>query len=132
MGEGASRLGEPGPGSIDLGSVEVLDLGHGEWLAHRGHPFLPCLLADQRDAFDVEAVLGGKLDVVPQGVHVPAVEIVELSQQADLPVFGHCGLDRRDEVLVILIVELARQLESEDLVGFRRQLLDHGAYLRCG
>ena len=57
---------------------------------------------------------GGKLDVVPQGVHVPAVKVVELGEHADLAELGDGGLDLRDERLVILVVELAAHLEAED------------------
>ena len=60
---------------------------------HFSHVFSPTSAI----RFDLGAVRGGKLDVVPQGMHVPAVEIVELGQRRDLAVLGHRGIDHRDK-----------------------------------
>src|SRR5262249_34767762 len=80
----SSRLREPFPGGLDIRRVEIPNLRHGERLTHRGHPLLPRRLADQRDGLDLRAVRRGELDVVPQRVHVPAVEVVELNEEVDL------------------------------------------------
>src|SRR5262249_54318902 len=95
-------------------------------LAHLGHPLLPGLVADQGNPVDLGAMGSGELDVVPQGMQVPALEIVELGQDADLAVLGDLGIDQRDELLVVLVVELARQLETHRVGGEPRENLDHG------
>src|SRR5262249_29536539 len=121
-----SRFSQPLSRRFDFARVEVADLGHRERLAHLGHPSLPRLLADQRDAVDLGAVGGRKLDVVPQCVQVPALEIVELGQDPDLAVLRNGVVDRRDEVLVILVVQLSGELEAHGVFGEPGQLLDHG------
>src|SRR5579871_656326 len=127
-----SRSAEPGPGLLHLGDIEVADLGPCERLAYLGHPLFPRLVADQGDALDVEAVLGGKRDVVPQGAQVPAVKVLELGQQPDLAFFADGGLNERDERLVVLVVKLAGQPEGKYLLGRGGQLLDHFRLLLLG
>jgi hypothetical protein len=79
---------EPRPGLVRLGGVEIADFRKGKRLAHLGHPLFPFPVADEGDALDVGAVLGGELDVVPEGVQVPAVEVLKLGQQPALPCFA--------------------------------------------
>src|SRR5262249_39628415 len=92
----------------------------------------PLLVADEGDAVDLRAVGGGELDVVPQGVQVPAVEVVELGQQPDLALLGDGGINHRNELLVVLVVQLAGHLEAQDLVRTGGQLLDHQGSLVGG
>src|SRR5262249_33982752 len=93
---------------------------------HLGHPLLPCLIADQSNTVDFGAMGRRELYVVPEGMQVPPVEIVELRQQADFPVLGDRGVNRRHEMLVVFVVELAAQPEANDVRTAGFELLDHG------
>src|SRR6516162_4943046 len=98
---------QPGPGIRNLGGIEILNLGHREWLADSRHPLFPRFFTDERDALDLCAMRRGKLDVVPQSVQVPAVEIVELRQHSDFALLGNSGVNYRHKRFVIGIVQLA-------------------------
>src|SRR5262249_36819701 len=130
--KGSSRFFEPLPGFFNFSSVEISDLGLRERLAHLSHPRLPFPVADQGDALDAVAVGGGELDVVPQGVQVPAVELMELSQEP-APAFPRRHfIDQRNELSVVLIMQPARQLEAENFCGALGKQLDHGKDLLFG
>jgi hypothetical protein len=73
---------------------------------------LPLLVADQGDAIDGVAARRGELDVVPQCVRAPAVEVLEQGQQPYLVLFGDRGVDQRHERPIVLVVQLAGQLEG--------------------
>lgn len=77
------------------------------------------------DVHGGEAVSGGELDVIPQCVDVPPVEVVELCQQPDSAVPG-CLVDFRHEGLVVFVVQLSGQTESQHFVGRAFELFDHG------
>src|SRR6516164_11504432 len=79
---------QPSPGISNLAGIEILNLGHREWFAHSRHPLFPRFFTDKRDALDLRAMRRGKLDVVPKGVQVPAMEIMELRQHANFPLLG--------------------------------------------
>lgn len=80
-------LGEPSLGDFDLGGVEVSNL-------------CPRLLADQGDPLDLGAVRRRELDVVPKGVQVPPVEVVELGEDVHLAFPGQLSVHQWDELLV--------------------------------
>ena len=102
-----------------------MNLGHGERLAHFGHPLLPGLFAHQGNAINLRAVRGGEFDVIPKSVQIPAVEVVEDRQQPHFAVLDDCCIDDRDKRLLVLIVQLAGHLEAQDLLGIQRNMLDH-------
>src|SRR5215470_3547985 len=114
---------------VDFGNVEVVDLSHGEWLAHFGHPLLPGLVADQRDPFNLRAVSGRELNVVPQGMQVPTLKVVELGQQTYLALLSHGGIDDRDKILVVLVVEFTGEPETENILRTLWNLLNHSRLL---
>ena len=58
-------------------------------------------------------------------MQIPTVELLELSEQADLAVRLHGRLDDGDEELVILVMELAAHLEAKNLPGGPVNLLNH-------
>ena len=108
------RFRQPAAGFVELRGIEVADLGHRKGYADFGHPFLPGLFSDQRDASDLGAVGGGEFDVVPKGARVPALEVVELGQQSNLALLGDGGVNGGDESFVVGVVQLAGQFEAED------------------
>ena len=60
------------------------------------------------------------------------MEVVEVGQQPDLAVLGDRGINDRDELLVVLVVELAGHLEAQRLLRIQRNLLDHRVFLLIG
>jgi hypothetical protein len=116
---------DPLAGIVELRRVEILDLGHRERLADFGHPLFPFLLAHQRDAIDLRAVRGRELDVIPQGFQVPTLKIVKLGQQPHFTLLGRGSVDRGHELLVVGVVQLARQLERENLLAGGGECLNH-------
>ena len=99
-GQVSEPFAEPRPSLADLRDVEVFQMCHGEGFADLGHPLLPFLFADQRNAVDLGAVGGGELGVVPHGVQIPAMEIVELRQHANLALLGDGGVNLRDKLFI--------------------------------
>ena len=89
---------------VELPRVEILDLGHRERLADLGHPFSQVLSPTRAMRSILVQWVGGELDVVPEGVQVPAVKVVELREQPDLVVAGNGRIDQRNEGLVVFVV----------------------------
>jgi hypothetical protein len=98
------RLFQPTPSGVNLGMVEIPDLGHRERLANQSHPLLPRLLSYQSNALNMATLLRGELDVVPKRVHVPAVEILKLGQQPNFAVRFDRAFNCGDKLLVVLVV----------------------------
>ena len=112
-----SPFSQPSPSLIDLGGVEVPYRCLGERPAHLGHPFLPSPVAHHSDAVEVRIVLQGELGIVPDGVQIPSVKILELHEQPRLALGCQERFNSRHERLVVLVMELAAQLEADDLRG---------------
>src|SRR5262249_42616137 len=110
---GQTRTG-PGLSLITLALVEVPDRCGCERLAEDRHSVLPCLVADQSKPFNVPGVFQIELDVLPEGTRPPAVKILHLDQHANLAVLIDRTLDLRNEVLVVLLRELAAEPDRQD------------------
>jgi len=71
---------QPFPSRPNLRGIEILHLRHSKWLADFGHPLFPLLFTHQRNLSDVRAMFGRELNVIPERMEIPAVEVVELSK----------------------------------------------------
>jgi hypothetical protein len=102
---------DPLLGLFGLAAVEVPNGGGGKRFAERRHAMLPRLLANESKAFNLAEVLEIELDVLPEGACRPAMEIVHLNEHSKLAVLLDQAIDLRSELLVVLLRELARQLD---------------------
>src|SRR6516165_1421700 len=106
---------DPGAGGSGLAAVEVLNLGGREWPAENGHAVLPRLLADKCQPLDVLEVLDVELQVFPHGGRLPAVEVVQLKQDTDLPELPDQPLGFGNKLLVVDFRKFSTCLHNEDL-----------------
>jgi hypothetical protein len=74
------RFLQPCPGAFDVGRRKVLDGRPRKGLTEPGHPGFPSLIADQGDALEVRVVFDAKLEIIPGGVQIPAVKVLELGE----------------------------------------------------
>ena len=119
---------EPRPSCIDLRGVEVANLSHRKRLAGLGHPLLPTFVADHSEAVKLGVVGGCELGVVPQRMHVRALEIDKVDQQANLAVSRDCGIHGRNEMLIVFVMEFAAERKSEDAVFGSFQACNHRSW----
>jgi hypothetical protein len=75
---------------------------------------LPRLLGHQSEMFDGPEVFQIELDILPEAACRPAVEIVHLNQHPQLAVLHDQALDFGDEMLVVLLRELACEFDHQD------------------
>ena len=116
---GSRHRRERRPGSdsrlVRLRRIEVTNLGRRERLAKHGHAVFPRPLADEGQALDVGKVLDVELDVFPERACTPAVEIVHFAKDADLAVLLDQPFHLRDKASIVVLGELAAQLDDQDL-----------------
>jgi hypothetical protein len=105
---------DPLLGLFGLAAVEVPNGGGGKRLAERRHAMLPRLFANESEAFNLTEVLEIELDVLREGSYRPAVEIVHLNEHAKLAVLLDKAIDFWSELFVVLLRELARQLDYQN------------------
>ena len=75
-------------------------------LQNVGHPFLPLLVADDGQPFDVFPMLQIELQVFPQGSGRPAVEVLHDEQDAEPSVLLNLRIDGGNEFLVELLMSV--------------------------
>src|SRR5262245_8951644 len=83
----------------------------------------------QYNLVDLRELRGGKLDVVPEGLGVPTAEVVELRKDIHFALLGDFRIHQRNAPIVVLVVELAAQLEAHGVSRKSGQDLDHGIRL---
>src|SRR5437867_12847398 len=115
----------PFPRRVQILHIEVLDFRQRERLAHRRHPLLPILVADQGYSLDILAMFCCEFCVVPDGLEIPAVEILEVGQYPDLTLGFDGRLDDRNKMLVVFVVQFAAELETKNSAGSSFQWCDH-------
>ena len=110
--------------------VEVTDRRFRERLAKHCHAFLPFLIPDHREPFDVCEVLDVEFDVRPQRASFPAVETGHIEQHAQFSMLPDESFELRHKVLVIRLGQLAADVNREHLPAvFFIELNGHFGFL---
>jgi len=104
--------------------IEIFDGRFRERLAERGHPFLPFLLTDRRQAANVAEVMHRKLRVRPQRAGRPAVETGHIEEHLQFSVQPDETLELGHKVLVIRCGQLPADANDEQLAAVFFIILD--------
>jgi hypothetical protein len=99
---------DPGRSFIQLGMIEVQDLGSRKWLAKHGHALFPLRFTNDGQPLDVVPMLEAEFEVFPQRPRSPTVEIMHLEQDTNLTMFLNLFVHNRYKHLVRLLRQFAR------------------------